>query len=858
MVVPILQNAALLAFAAIAAYAVFSNVTPDCNKLRCQVAIGLVMGLTIFLISATPNNLESHQIPLDARAGVLVYSGYLGGPIGALIATACGAMAGNGINGSELWSGMVSFGLFALFGAAIAKVTPTPAWPKTPLAGKLWLITGAAVLSLAPTQLVSWADATQGNLPFAATALPLMAAGAASTLFMGSVIHLAFAISRLAPNDTEPSQRLRLVAKAKNLGTFERNVKEDSVTFDTRVCQILGLPENQRKMTLERWVSFVLKEDVQTKIRALERALHGGSPNEPTVFRIVRNDGKVRHIRAYWTTKPKDGRPSEKIVGIYEDITDAVEAERTKVVAETRLDTAVRIAGIGFYTFSTDTGECSFCSDQHARQLGLTPEEFKEWANRREPSLDHVHEDDRQTILDAIKRINQGQSQTFEYRAFHKNGDLRYIRQIEEPTRDETGRIVAHTGTSLDLTDLRKAEMRLRQSQRIEAIGTLTGGIAHDFNNLLAIILGNLELWLETGKDEEGGKLVSTAYDAAIRGADLTKSLLSFSRRAPLHPIHLNLNRLCESTLDWTTGVLPANISVDVTLFGDLWGIEVDAVSAENAIINLVLNARDAMPEGGTVRVETANEEIYAGQASYADLDVPPGRYVVLTIADTGHGIEPDKIKHVFEPFFTDKPRGKGSGLGLSMVQGFMEQSGGTIRLSSTPGKGTTFRLYFKAAKAKAPHPVAPPIASHAATGTGTTILVAEDEPDVRAVITKFLESAGYSALSAANGEDALEAFHSAAIVDLLLSDAVMPGTLQGQSLIKALRSVQPDLPCIILSGYAAGQASPRVTTRAPETPASQIKMPDIHLAKPISRADLLRAVSGALKLRHQTAGAHS
>ncbi|MGJ8556865.1 MAG: ATP-binding protein, partial [Sulfitobacter geojensis] len=307
-----------------------------------------------------------------------------------------------------------------------------------------------------------------------------------------------------------------------------------------------------------------------------------------------------------------------------------------------------------------------------------------------------------------------------------------------------------------------------------------------------------------------------------------------------------NLNTLFESTLDWTARVLPATISIEETLFADLWDIEADAASAENAIINLILNARDAMSEGGRIKIETANIELFDDDIVSSGLDISPGPYVVVTISDTGHGIAPEKIDQVFEPFYTDKPRGKGSGLGLSMVQGFVEQSGGTISLTSEVGTGTTFKLYFKAAVDAVSLPEDPPPKEHASKPTQGTILVVEDEPEVLKVIAMFLESAGYTVLTAKTGSAALETFKSSRQVDLLLTDVVMPGRLQGGSLIKAIRQIEPDLPCIILSGYAADLTSGD----------NSLKSTDIRLVKPVSRTALLDAVATALELESQTDGA--
>lgn len=507
--------------------------------------------------------------------------------------------------------------------------------------------------------------------------------------------------------------------------------------------------------------------------------------------------------------------------------------------SEARLATAIRIAGIGHYSFEAFTGNCNYCSEQHAENLGITTDEFLGIAADPGVRLPHVHPDDRSIVIDAINCLNSGKSQTFEFRVLRPDGEVRFIRQIEEPRFDSTGKVVEHLGTSIDLTDLRQAEAKVRQSQRIEAIGTLTGGVAHDFNNLLAVILGSLELSLEAENDDDRQELIGAAITATMRGADLTKNLLSFARRAHLEPTRINLNQVIQNTMAWGSRVLPATINIENSLMAGLWDVELDATSAENALINILLNARDAMPDGGKVTIETANMRIDDEYVSDRNEDIEAGRYVMLAISDTGTGVPSDKFEKIFEPFYTDKPVGEGSGLGLSMVQGFIKQSGGAIRVYSEVGVGTTFKLYFKAAEQES-KPQRPalrePRSQHMPHGR---ILIAEDEPEVMRILTRVLEGAGYAVTPAQSGDAALELFKSGDQFDLLLTDVVMPGNLQGPALAKEIRSINPDLPCIFLSGYAA-----EATVHG-----NGLKPSDIRLMKPVSQSDLLRAISKALEL---------
>ncbi len=570
-------------------------------------------------------------------------------------------------------------------------------------------------------------------------------------------------------------------------------------------------------------------------------SLTGGVPQTAfgamLYFIVGINLGRLRDQR---DTSIHSLRESQKLLEAALQKETAEKVTQTNMVAESeaRLATAIRIAGIGHFSFDASTGGCTFCSEQHASQLGLTVDEYCTRTEGPVAQLFYVHADDRQVVLDAIDKINAGETQTFEYRAVHPDGKIRYIREIEEPVFDETGKVVANVGTSIDLTELREAEARVRQSQRIEAVGTLTGGVAHDFNNLLAIILGNLELSLETDREDVRRNLVQKSIKATLRGADLTKNLLSFARRAHLEPKHVNLNQTIQSTMTWGSRVLPKSISIETSLMAGLWDVKLDATSIENALINILLNARDAMPDGGKVTIETANMRIGDEYVFDRGEDIEPGRYVMLAISDTGHGIQSDKLEKIFEPFYTDKPVGEGSGLGLSMVQGFIKQSGGAIRVYSEVGVGTTFKLYFKAAEQQTIQPQRQPREQFHPPKDHAEVLIAEDEEEVMLILQHILEDAGYAVTTAQNGDEALEVFKSSGRFDLLLTDVVMPGKLQGPALAKAIRSVDPDIPCIFLSGYAS-----EATVHG-----NGLKPSDIRLMKPVSRLDLLNAVSKALE----------
>ncbi|MEP4038254.1 ATP-binding protein [Pseudophaeobacter sp.] len=384
-----------------------------------------------------------------------------------------------------------------------------------------------------------------------------------------------------------------------------------------------------------------------------------------------------------------------------------------------------------------------------------------------------------------------------------------------------------------DITEWKAAEAQFQKAQRLDAIGKLTGGFAHDFNNLLAIIMGNLELLRDDVRETTQLRLIDASLGATSRGADLIKNMLSFARKARLEPQMVDLNALVKEMEDWAGRALPATIKLETRLAVGLKQVRADPTSTESALLNLLLNARDAMVDGGTLTIETKNTCLDPDQCDETFPELEPGNYVVLTVTDTGTGISPSDLSHIFDPFFTTKPPGAGSGLGLSMIDGFMRQSGGTLRVSSEPGKGATFKLFFKAPKMRAEAVRTTSPSQDLPAMTQHRVLVVEDEPEVRNVVAAMLQRAGCEVTTAATGDAALELFEADPRFDLLVTDVVMPGTLQGPALGVALRKQVPDLKIIFMSGYADETAFP----------ADLREQGDPCLAKPIERQDLLRAL---------------
>jgi signal transduction histidine kinase/CheY-like chemotaxis protein len=390
-----------------------------------------------------------------------------------------------------------------------------------------------------------------------------------------------------------------------------------------------------------------------------------------------------------------------------------------------------------------------------------------------------------------------------------------------------------------------KAEAALRQSQKMEAIGRLTGGIAHDFNNMLAIVMGSLDLLLRRYANADP-KLLRFAQEAragAARAAVLTQRLLAFSRLQPLKPVSADVAKTITDMAGILRRTLGETITVDTVAADGLWRAYIDRAELETALLNLAINARDAMPDGGVLTIATSNAQLdRPPPGADTDPEFAPGPYVMIAISDTGSGIPAEVLSQVFEPFFTTKPTGKGTGLGLSQVLGFIKQSGGHVRIDSEVGTGTRVQLFLPRSSApEEPAPLPPPALSR--VPANITILVVEDEPGVRAFATEALVELGYQVISADRGESAVDLLTARDDVVLLLTDVIMPG-MNGQALAARARELRPGLKVVFMSGYDRNVIAQNGTLA-----------PDAHLlAKPFTIAQL----GAALELALEAARAHS
>ena len=522
----------------------------------------------------------------------------------------------------------------------------------------------------------------------------------------------------------------------------------------------------------------------------------------------------------------KDGRVFERFVAphcvgpsivgrviTFHDISQSVRAEQALQQHRAFLEKAQEVAHIGSWVADLDDSDRLGWSHETHRIFGVPIGEFD---GRSSTFFAFVHPDDVDRVRAASAAAAAGgKTYDIEHRILRRDGSIRWVHEKADIIRDSTGQALRMIGTVQDVTDRRELEEQLRHVQKLEAIGRLAGGIAHDINNALTAIAGYTELALTVLRPEHPARAdVQEIRRAAERAASVTRQLLAFSRKQLLEPRVFDVNESVANLGRMLERLLGDDVRLRTELGHDLPPIHADLGQIEQAVVNLAVNARDAMPNGGDLVLATALEDVTASHPHAATM--PSGRYVMLRVTDTGHGMDADTRSRIFEPFFTTKEVGKGTGLGLSMVYGTVKQSGGYIFVDSEPGRGATFRLYFPPASQERQSANLEPRTHESPTQTREprepveprepielrTILVVEDETPVRQLVTATLSRAGYRVVHTASADEAVAAAAATGRIDLLLTDAMMPGT-SGVELARRLRAERPQLPIVIMSGYS-------------------------------------------------------
>lgn len=571
-------------------------------------------------------------------------------------------------------------------------------------------------------------------------------------------------------------------------------------------------------------IKAIHPDDLDGWRNAQKEALRAMEPHDYHM-RVTGEDGRIRWMRAIARPQPAE---NGDIVwdGVALDITAQknAEAEREESVRQYRelLDAVPEAVWI------SDDEQIVYANPAAAKMFGT--DDLSDLIGRDGLSL--ISPEDASTIFDRRDRLRQGERMAaVEVRRRRLNGDVIYTDTSSINVTWE-GR-PANLMIARDITEAKKAEAQLRQAQKMEAVGQLTGGVAHDFNNLLAVLMMNIEqlstLQTECGETED---LLREARDVTLSAADLTSRLLAFSRQQDLQPERTDLRKLIAECVSLLRRTIGEHIELDTGTAGDLWPAVVDPRQLENALLNLSVNARDAMPAGGRITIDVRNVSLDRDNiATIGDLDA--GDYVRITVSDTGTGIPNEIRDKVFDPFFTTKEVGAGTGLGLSMVYGFAKQSGGHASIHSEEGNGTEINLYLPRAQDSTPKAVAAATEPATALSGEETILLVEDFPQLRKRGAQMLAKLGYKVIEAENGQEALSALKATGRVDLLFTDVVMPGGMNGFELAETARCVQPDLKVLYTSGYAEGAEF--------DFGATNRSGPRLH--KPYSRRDLAETV---------------
>ncbi|MDZ3826325.1 PAS domain-containing hybrid sensor histidine kinase/response regulator [Pseudomonas monsensis] len=637
----------------------------------------------------------------------------------------------------------------------------------------------------------------------------------------------------------QTEERLQLALAATDaVGTWDWDIGEDRFIADAHFAQLHGVdPAQASQLPISDYLQGVHPEDRALIARSIKHCItHGTEYAEE--YRLLQGDGDIRWVfargRCY---KDHHGRPV-RFLGAALDLTERKHTEQALRQSQTELQLIINAMPI-LISYVDHEERFRLNNAAYLDWYGLTPQELYGRTIR-----EVIGEEAYFLRAPYIAEALAGRPCSFSLYTPHRDGSIRhalmnylprhgadgavngfYIFVIDETERKKTEEALRNLNETLEervsarteqlaqanqrlqneMFERERAEDALRHAQKMEAVGQLTGGIAHDFNNMLTGIIGSLDLmqrYIADGRANEIGRFTEAAVSSANRAAALTHRLLAFSRRQSLDRKQLNVNELIHSLEDLIRRTKGDQIELKLQLADDLWPVSTDVSQLENALLNLVINARDAMPEGGELLIETVN--VYLDGSDITTLEpVKAGDYLMLAVSDNGTGMTPSVRSKAFDPFFTTKPIGQGTGLGLSMIYGFAQQSGGHVSLDSLPGQGTCVRLYLPRLYALEPeHPPANPVEPPAHLPSGETVVVVEDDPAVRMLVLDLLKELGYRAFEAEDAKSALPLLESDLRVDLLVTDVGLPG-MNGRQLAEVARQHRPGLKVLFMTGYA-------------------------------------------------------
>ncbi|MGQ0485952.1 MAG: ATP-binding protein [Hyphomicrobiales bacterium] len=667
-------------------------------------------------------------------------------------------------------------------------------------------------------------------------------------------------------------RRLSLALRSGGFAAWDYDYRTGETYNSPEMYDLVGYPRDSRDLNFHSFNELIHPDDRGLTLEGQIKQSPFGSDLFQTRYRVKMYSGEYAWIEsiAGLIRDPFDGKPA-KCVGLSRNINDQMASLEKLKASELNFRRSQKAAQIGSFTLKAATNVSRLSSEMIAL-IGLEDAVIQPNLAMFEKMMEPA---DCERFREAIELARLGSKiPGFEIAVKSlKTGELNYFQCNIETERNAAGQIETLFGTCQSTTERKALERRFLQAQKMEAVGQLTGGIAHDFNNLLMVVMGNLQLVEQLVKnDERAVKRIRAAVEACEKGSELTKRMLAYSRQQTLQNKEISVDALVFKMQDLLRQAIGGAVKLKIIPGESVWAVKADATMLETAILNLSINARDAMkPKGGTLIIETSNKTL---DQAYCDEneDVTPGDYVEIAVTDTGCGIAPENIEKVFQPFFTTKGPEAGSGLGLSMIYGFTKQSGGHAKIYSEVGHGTTIRLYLPRLETEAklataaemqaqvmkeftvPQPVeaapaalaetvpaAAAVRHKAATqkpaAKKTVVLVVEDNPSVREVAAAMIEDMGFETLVAENGVEGLRIIETRPDIDLVLSDVIMAGGMNGPELASKALKVRPELKVLFMSGYAPG--SVRQMQDLPDT---------IDLVnKPFTRNDLVAKVTRVL-----------